>query len=392
MLSCFFTIPIFVSHTALPILQYLAYCLLPILFLIFNRKGTIIVAKEGAMNVGIVRDEIFLEHITDDYHPENPNRLKYIYTMLNSIDKEGITYTPPRVATHDEIALIHDHAYIASIAATEGKMQRRLDPDTVTSPKSYEAACLAAGGVLQLADMLFSSEIQNGFALVRPPGHHAERNRAMGFCLFNNIAIGARYLEKRYGLKRIVIVDFDLHHGNGTQHSFYGDSSILYFSTHQYPYYPGTGWYNETGEGNGKGYTINIPLSHGMGDDDYEYVFREVLIPITDQYKPEAVLVSAGFDSYYNDPLGGMSVTEGGFATMTKILLEIADKHCNGKVICALEGGYDLNGLATSVKAVTMELKGTSMFTPDKKINPSNEIQETVDKVKQVLRPFWGEL
>jgi acetoin utilization deacetylase AcuC-like enzyme len=359
--------------------------------LIFHGKGTILLAKEGIMNVGIVRDEIFLEHITDDYHPENPNRLKYVYAMLNGIDKEGITYTSPRVATHDEIALIHDPAYIASIAATEGKMQRRLDPDTVTSPKSYEAACLAAGGVLQLADMLVSSEIKNGFALVRPPGHHAEKNKAMGFCLFNNIAIGARYLEKKHGLRRILIVDFDLHHGNGTQHSFYEDSSILYFSTHQYPYYPGTGWYNETGEGNGKGYTINIPLSYGMGDDDYEYAFREVLVPIADRYKPEAVLVSAGFDSYYNDPLGGMAVTEGGFATMTKILMEVAKKHCNGKVLCALEGGYDLNGLTTSVKAVTMELKGTPMYTPDKDTNPSNEIKETLGKVKQVLQPFWGE-
>ena len=377
-------------HFILILQSFRDFCL-PILFLIFHRKGTIIVPKEDDMNVGIVRDEIFLEHITDDYHPENPNRLKYIYAMLNSIDKDGVIYAAPRVATHEEIALIHDPAYISSIAATDGKMQRRLDPDTVTSPKSYEAACLAAGGVLQLADMLFAGEIQNGFALVRPPGHHAERNKAMGFCLFNNIAIGARYLEKKYGLKRIAIVDFDLHHGNGTQHSFYEDSSILYFSTHQYPYYPGTGWYNETGEGNGKGYTINIPLSYGMGDDDYEYAFREVLIPITEQYKPEAVLVSAGFDSYYNDPLGGMAVTEGGFATMTRILTEIADKHCNGKVLCSLEGGYDLNGLTTSVKAVTMELKGTPMYTPDKQINPSNEIKEIIGKVKQVLKSFWGD-
>ncbi|MBP1745433.1 MAG: histone deacetylase superfamily [Deltaproteobacteria bacterium] len=377
-------------HFILILQSFRDFCL-PILFLIFHRKGTIIVPKEDDMNVGIVRDEIFLEHITDDYHPENPNRLKYIYAMLNSIDKDGIIYAAPRVATHEEIALIHDPAYISSIAATDGKMQRRLDPDTVTSPKSYEAACLAAGGVLQLADMLFAGEIQNGFALVRPPGHHAERNKAMGFCLFNNIAIGARYLEKKYGLKRIAIVDFDLHHGNGTQHSFYEDSSILYFSTHQYPYYPGTGWYNETGEGNGKGYTINIPLSYGMGDDDYEYAFREVLIPITEQYKPEAVLVSAGFDSYYNDPLGGMAVTEGGFATMTRILTEIADKYCNGKVLCSLEGGYDLNGLTTSVKAVTMELKGTPMYTPDKQINPSNEIKEIIGKVKQVLKSFWGD-
>jgi acetoin utilization deacetylase AcuC-like enzyme len=360
--------------------------------LIFHRKDTIIVAKEGAMNVGIVRDEIFLEHITDEYHPENPDRLKYIYAMLNGIDKEGITYSSPRAATHDEIALIHDPSYILSIAATEGKMQKRLDPDTVTSPRSYEAACLAAGGVLQLADMIVASQVKNGFALVRPPGHHAEKNRAMGFCLFNNIAIGARYLEKKHGLNRIMIVDFDLHHGNGTQHSFYEDASVLYFSTHQYPYYPGTGGHNETGEGKGKGYTINVPLSYGMGDDDYEYIFREILIPVSDRYKPEAVLVSAGFDSYYNDPLGGMAVTEGGFATMTRILMDIADKHCEGRVLCALEGGYDLNGLTTSVKAVTMELKGTPMYTPDKTINPSPEIKGTAAKVKQALQPYWGEL
>jgi acetoin utilization deacetylase AcuC-like enzyme len=342
------------------------------------------------MSIGIVRDETFLEHVTDDYHPENPGRLKSIYAMLNGIDKEGIVYTPKRVATHEEIALVHDPSYVASIAATEGKMQRRLDPDTVTSPRSYEAACLAAGGVLQLSDMLFASEITNGFALVRPPGHHAERDRAMGFCLFNNIAIGARYLEKKFGLKRILLVDYDLHHGNGTQHSFYGDNSILYFSTHQYPYYPGTGWYNEVGEGEGKGYTINIPLSHGMGDDDYKYALRHVLVPVAERYKPEIILVSAGFDAYYNDPLGGMAVTEGGFATMTRILMEIGEKYCGGKVICSLEGGYDLNGLTTSVKAVIMELKGTPMYTPDKEMNPSNEIKGTVTKVKEVLQPFWG--
>ena len=344
------------------------------------------------MSVGIVRDEIFLEHMTDDYHPENPDRLKYIYSMLDAIGKEGIIYTSPRVATHDEIALVHDHAYIASIAATDGKLQMRLDPDTVTSPKSYEAACTAVGGVLQLADLLFASEIGNGFALVRPPGHHAERNRAMGFCLFNNIAVGARYLEKKYGLERVLIVDFDLHHGNGTQHSFYNDRTILYFSIHQYPYYPGTGWYNEVGEGDGKGYTVNIPLSYGMGDDDYEYAFREILIPIADQYKPEIILVSAGFDSYYNDPLGGMKVTEGGFATMTRILLEMAGKHCGGKLLCALEGGYDLNGLATSAKAMIMELKGTPICTPDSKTNPSNEIKGTVDNARKALSPYWRDL
>jgi acetoin utilization deacetylase AcuC-like enzyme len=344
------------------------------------------------MTVGIVRDEIFLEHITDDYHPENPDRLRHIYSMLNSIDKDGIVYAPPRKATHDEIALNHELSYIDSIAATKGKAQKRLDPDTVTSQKSYDASCMAVGGVLKLVDMLIASEINNGFALVRPPGHHAERARAMGFCIFNNIAIGAKYLEKIHNLNRILIVDFDLHHGNGTQHSFYRDSKILYFSTHQYPYYPGTGWYEEVGDGEGAGYTVNIPFSYGMGDDDHVYAFREVLVPLSDLYKPEIILVSAGFDSYHNDPLGGMVVTEGGFAMMTRIILDIAEKHCNGKVLFALEGGYDLSGLANSVKAVIMEMKGTPIFIPDKKATPSGEVIRTVNKVKQVLSPYWGKL
>lgn len=343
------------------------------------------------MSVGIVRDEIFLEHITDDYHPENPGRLKSIYSMLNNMDNQGIVYVPPRMATHEEIALIHEHSYIDSIAATMGKAQRRLDPDTVTSPMSYEASRMAVGGALNLADKLMDAEIESGFALVRPPGHHAEHNRAMGFCIFNNIAIAARYLEKRHGLKRVIVVDFDLHHGNGTQHSFYKDPGVLYFSTHQYPYYPGTGHYDEVGDGEGKGYTVNVPLSHGMGDADYIYVFNNVLIPIADLYKPEAVLVSAGFDAHYNDPLGGMGVTEAGYAAMTRILLDIAKRHSNGKTLFALEGGYNMNGLTNSVKAVIMEMRGTPMYSKDTHGNPSDGVVQAVDKVKKALNPYWGE-
>jgi acetoin utilization deacetylase AcuC-like enzyme len=345
------------------------------------------------MSIGIVRDDIYLEHVTDDYHPENPNRLRHIYSMLHSVDSEGVLYIPARMATHDEIALNHEVTYIDSIAATQGKTQRRLDPDTVTSPKSYEAACMAVGGVLHLIDSLLSSQIESGFALLRPPGHHAERARAMGFCIFNNIAVGARYLQRTYNLQRILIVDFDLHHGNGTQHSFYKDSSVLYFSTHQYPYYPGTGWYDETGEEGGRGFTVNVPLTYGMGDDDYMYIFREVLVPLADLYKPEIILVSAGFDTHYNDPLGGMVVTESGFATMAKVLLDIAAKHCGGKTLFVLEGGYDLSGLANSTKAVIMEMKGTSInmnSTPEKGINPSGEVIRTVGNVKKAVSPFWN--
>jgi acetoin utilization deacetylase AcuC-like enzyme/thiosulfate reductase cytochrome b subunit len=358
----------------------------------FSDRRKYPVDKEETMSVGIVRDEIFLEHITDDYHPENPDRLKHIYAMLNGIDREGITYIPSRMATHEEIAMNHTMSYIEAIAATEGKAQRRLDPDTVTSPKSYEAARMAVGGVLELLDALMTRNVGSGFALVRPPGHHAESDRAMGFCIFNNIAIGARYLQKKYGLKRILIVDWDLHHGNGTQHSFYGEKEILYLSMHQYPHYPGTGWYKEVGEGDGKGFTVNVPLSYGMDDDDYGYVFRELVVPLSDLYKPEFVLVSAGFDTHRNDPLGGMAVTETGFAAMTKSLLDIAAKHCGGRTLFALEGGYDLVGLTNSVKAVITEMKGTPLYTSVAGGAPSEAIVKMVDTVKEVLEPYWGKL
>ncbi len=343
------------------------------------------------MSVGIVRDEIYLAHVTDGYHPENPDRLKHIYAMLDAMDDGGIVYVSPRRATHEEIALVHDVSYIESIASTKGRSVR-LDPDTATSPGSYEAACMAVGGVLELADKIVASEIDSAFALVRPPGHHAERNRAMGFCIFNNIAVGARYLEKTHNFGRILIVDFDLHHGNGTQHSFYSDSKILYFSTHQYPYYPGTGSHEEVGDGEGKGYTVNVPLSYGMGDGDYTYLLKEILVPIADLYRPEIVLVSAGFDTHHNDPLGGMAVTESGFAAMTHILMDIAKKHCRGRALFALEGGYDLQGLARSVQAVIMEMKGTPMYGPDKTKTPSSGAVQSAVKVKRTLEKYWGNL
>jgi acetoin utilization deacetylase AcuC-like enzyme len=340
--------------------------------------------------VGIVKDDIYLQHITDDYHPENPRRLEHIYAMLETLDQTGLTYVSPRMATHEEIALNHESFYIDSIARTSGKSRTQLDGDTVTSQKTHEAALAAVGGVLELSDAIQSSRVRNGFALVRPPGHHAERSRAMGFCIFNNIAIAARYLEQKYNLKNILIVDFDLHHGNGTQHSFYNDKGVLYFSTHQYPYYPGTGGHEEIGDGAGRGYTINIPMSYGMGDEDYLYAFRDILVPVAEAYLPDFILISAGFDTYYNDPLGDMAVTETGFAAMARILLDIAEKHCNGKALFVLEGGYDLKGLASSVRAVIMELKGQSVYPYEKKGGPTTAIVQMTTIIKRLLMPYWG--
>ncbi len=344
------------------------------------------------MPVGIVKDPLYLEHITDEYHPECPERLGRIYSMLPSIDSSGIVYVKPRMATHEEIAFVHDMGYVERIAATGSLGYTRLDPDTSASPRTYDAALLAAGGTLSLADSILAGEVESGFALVRPPGHHAERSRAMGFCIFNNIAIAARYLQQTKGLGRVLIVDFDLHHGNGTQHCFYSDPTVLYFSTHQFPYYPGTGWYEETGEGEGKGYNINVPMSYGMNDQDYLFVFREVLSPLADIFKPEIVLVSAGFDTYHNDPLGGMSVTEGGYSAMTGMLLDISKKHCGGMLLFALEGGYDLSGLASSTKAVITMMKGEPVFDQEYKGNPCGGVVEVVNNVKRTLGPYWGTL
>lgn len=347
--------------------------------------------QEVNMSVGIVREDIYLEHITDDYHPENTQRLVYIYAMLQELDPTSLTRVPARMATQDEIALIHDPSYIAMVAETSGKPMRRLDPDTVTSPKSYEAACMAVGGVLELVEAVQAGRVENGFALVRPPGHHAERARAMGFCIFNNIAVAARYLEKHHGMSRILIIDWDLHHGNGTQHSFYEDPTVLYMSTHQYPYYPGTGWFDETGEGKGKGYTVNVPTSHGFGDDDYLHIFETVVVPVATRFNPEIVLVSAGFDIHQGDPLGGMSVTEAGFARMARLLMDLAAAQCGGKIVFVLEGGYYLEGLTNSVKAVLMELAGTPMYPAGERKKPSAAAVQAVAQAKQALKPYWGD-
>jgi len=308
---------------------------------------------------GVVRDNRYMNHEMGAYHPESPKRLETIYAMLEEPEIRGTCrQVLVRRAERDELLLVHSEDYVERIASTEGKEYTYLDPDTQTSAGSYEAALLAAGGLCQAISMVSSGELDNAFALVRPPGHHAERARAMGFCLFNNVAVGARYAQESLGLKRILIVDWDLHHGNGTQHSFEEDSTILYFSTHQYPYYPGTGAFSEIGRGGGEGYTVNIPLSTGCGDGDYLAIFEFILKPLAMEFKPEMILVSAGFDIYRGDPLGGMNVTPAGFAGMTQSLMEMADLCCDGKLVITLEGGYNVEGQRDSVKEVIKSLLG----------------------------------
>src|SRR4030043_1410773 len=303
---------------------------------------------------GIVKDERYLEHMMDPGHPESPERLRVIYKMLEEAEMKGLfKMLPPRAATQEELEMIHAPSYINMVASTAGKPYYRLDMDTSTCAKSYEAALWAAGGLLELIKAVMEKRLLNGFALVRPPGHHAEHDRAMGFCLFNNVAVGARYALKNYNLQRVLIVDWDVHHGNGTQNSFYEDPQVLYFSTHRYGFfYPGTGGAKEVGKGKGEGFTVNVPLSTRCDDADYGNIFQKILKPIALEYQPQLILVSAGFDTHYDDPLGGMSVTERGFARMTQILMEVAEATAQRKMAITLEGGYDVVGQSRSVKAV----------------------------------------
>ena len=344
---------------------------------------------------GIVKDDRYLNHKTGSFHPESHQRLEAIYDMLEEPDVTGVFQeVRARRAERDELLLIHSPAYVDRVAATEGKEHSSLDPDTSTSPGSYEAALFAAGGLCQAISDVISGELDNAFALVRPPGHHAEKDRAMGFCLFNNVAIGAKYAQEFHNLKRILVVDWDLHHGNGTQHSFEDDDSILYFSTHQYPYYPGTGAFEQTGTGKGEGFTVNVPLSTGHGDGEYLYVFEKILKPIALEFNPDLILVSAGFDIYKDDPLGGMLVTPNGFAGLTRSVVNIANECCNGKVVATLEGGYNLDGLRDSVKTVLKELSGLSKTDIDSIVSCADKkkVEMIKNKVLQIHGGFWENL
>ncbi len=309
------------------------------------------------MKTGIVKDWRYLEHRMGDYHPESPLRLRAIYEMLEK-EKAFDSYPliEPRPATDEEIEYVHTQDYLEQIKDTAGRERVYLDPDTSTSPRSHEIARLAAGGVLEAADRIMDGRIQNAFALVRPPGHHAEATTARGFCIFNNIAIAAEHLIRKHGLTRLLIVDWDLHHGNGTQHSFESRRDVLYFSTHQFPHYPGTGFWNEVGSGPGVGYTVNVPLSPGKTDDDFLFIFHRLLFPIARKYRPEFILVSAGFDIFAGDPLGGMMATAAGVGALTAGLMSLAAETAETRLLLTLEGGYVLGGLEGGVKRVLQVL------------------------------------
>jgi len=372
--------------------------------------------------LAIIRDERYLEHIAGEGHPESPNRLRVIHHLIDA-EFSDLQHITPRLATEDELALIHDPSYIRAVANTEGKAHSQLDPDTGLSARSYEIARLAAGGLLHAVDALLNPQSdlppavtslhravmsatsrmqgvpgasaggirnpQSIFAFVRPPGHHAEPARGMGFCLFNNVAIAAEYAKEQYGLTRVLIVDWDLHHGNGTQRAFYDDPEVLFFSSHQYPYYPGSGNFGEVGSGKGEGFTVNAPFPHGFGDAEYLAVYDRILKPIALEYRPELVLVSAGFDPYVKDPLGGMGVTGEGFGGLASIARNIAEQTCGGKVLIALEGGYNPDGLREGVRAVLHSFTGApiTIHAPD-----SPEAERVIQNIIAHQKKYWKSL
>ena len=312
------------------------------------------------MKAGLVYDPIYLEHDTGE-HVENSRRLATAMSYLEETGtKEKLTILSPRPASMEELKMVHTPEYISYVKGEAEKGGNWLDPDTVVCPRSYEVALYAAGGLLVAIKAVVREEVDNAFALVRPPGHHAIHDRAMGFCIFNNVAIAAKFALSNFNLSRILIVDFDVHHGNGTQDAFYADPKVLYFSTHQYPFYPGTGRMEETGTGEGKGTTVNFPMVAGWGDEEYLRAFQEILVPVAHRFQPELILVSAGFDPHWADHLAMMRVSIRGFAQMAMILKKLAAELCKGRLVFTLEGGYNLHVVAASIKAIFDVLLGNS--------------------------------
>ncbi|MCC7143533.1 MAG: histone deacetylase [Candidatus Eisenbacteria bacterium] len=298
----------------------------------------------------IYRTSTFLAHDPGDGHPEHSGRLKAIYRDLDGTPIAGTKSITPIAADPRRIVSVHTEDHLARVAATSGVEAVQLDVDTATSALSYQAALLAVGATLQATEEVARGNASGAFALVRPPGHHAEATRAMGFCLFNNVAIAADFAVRELGLSRILVIDPDVHHGNGTQQMFYDRADVMYVSSHRFPFYPGSGWLDETGVGAGAGYTVNLPMTAGMGDADFLHLYATVVEPIVDQWQPELVLVSAGFDTWHADPMGGMTMTERGFTELFGLFHHWAKRHAGGRLVLALEGGYDLDGLASGVR------------------------------------------
>jgi len=307
-------------------------------------------------DVTLLYHPAYLQHDTGS-HPESARRLRAILAALEQRGIPESSLVRPEAVDRALLEEVHDPRYIDTVADIARAGGGYWDLDTYISPGSYDAAVLAAGAAVEAVDRVMAGA-RSAFALVRPPGHHALRMAAMGFCLFNNVAVAAQHAVRHHSLQRVMIIDWDVHHGNGTQDYFYDRSDVLYFSSHRYPFYPGTGALQDTGKGKGAGYTVNVPLPAGVGDHEYDMVFGQVVVPLARRYRPELILVSAGYDSHLADPLGGMAVSVAGFSEMARTVRLLADEieECGGRVAAILEGGYNVEALAASVLATIAAL------------------------------------
>ena len=312
------------------------------------------------MATGYVYHPIFLEH-NWPHHPENARRLEYTMDVLRQSGVlDRLVQVEPRPATVEELERVHTPAHVEQVRQVAERGGGHLDADTYVNARSYDAACMAAGGLLAAVEAMMAGEIENGFALLRPPGHHATPSRGMGFCLFNNVAVAARHALAQPGIERIFIADFDVHHGNGTQDIFERDPQVFYFSTHEYPFYPGTGHWSEVGRGEGEGTVLNVPLPAGVGDAGYARVFRELVWPLARRFQPDLMLVSAGYDAHWQDPLAMMLLSLTGYAHLARELVGMAQELCQGRILFALEGGYNLDVLANGILNAFYALLGES--------------------------------
>ena len=307
------------------------------------------------MSVGYIYDAIYQQHEIHD-HVEGKDRLTAIENALVKTQiKDKLELIQPRPATIEEIAAVHDRSYLQELKKEIESGGGWLDPDTYVSPGSWEAALYAAGGLMNAVDAVMTGKCSSAFALVRPPGHHAVHTHQMGFCLFNNIAVATRFALRNFNIKRVMIIDFDVHHGNGTQEAFYADGQVLYCSTHEYPWYPFTGTADETGVKTGAGCNLNVPMEAGVGDEEYMRVFNEVILPVGERYQPDLIMISAGYDAHWMDSISNINLTTTGYARIMKVIRSIADDCCGGRIVCTLEGGYHRAALGYSV-AATFEM------------------------------------
>lgn len=339
------------------------------------------------MKVAVVRDDRFLAHKTGHTHPENPARLKAVYRMLDREFAKGLIYLTPRLATLEQLELVHTPVYINKVLKTAEHDFTSLATHTPASAQTYLAAWLAAGSCLAGIEALMSGRCAVCLCLVRPPGHHALPDRAAGFCVFNNLAISARYATQQYGAERVLIIDWDVHHGNGIQDIFYKEKTVFYFSTHDMSLYPFTGDFSETGSGEGTGYTLNIPLPRETGEDDLLHIYRTVLNPLLDAYRPQLILVSAGFDAHQQDPIGRLSLSAAVFGRLTELVISLANRENAPPILFSLEGGYEPGALADCVREVLQTLTAECRAAVDAP-HPTPLGAQLVAKARQIHAAF----